>query len=103
MVDLRQAATFAEPSVSSTRIPDRRPFSYPFFVVCTRKVRDVMTCRAAPPTVGFRGQLLRRHEALSPWSLTRTVTSLHRRGMSWTAVYWFLWGLTQPLYCVECG
>ncbi|CAM9403658.1 unnamed protein product [Ectocarpus sp. 6 AP-2014] len=61
-----------------------------------------MSCRAAPPTVSFRGQLLRRHEPLSPWSLTRTVTSLHRKGMSWTAVYWFLWGLTQPLYCVRC-
>ncbi|CAM9596141.1 unnamed protein product [Ectocarpus sp. 4 AP-2014] len=61
-----------------------------------------MSCRAAPPTVSFRGQLLRRHEPLSPWSLTRTVTYLHRKGMSWTAVYWFLWGLTQPLYCVRC-
>ncbi|CBN79296.1 conserved unknown protein [Ectocarpus siliculosus] len=68
----------------------------------SEKVRDVMSCRAAPPTVSFRGQLLRRHEPLSPWSLTRTVTSLHRKGMSWTAVYWFLWGLTQPLYCVRC-
>ncbi|CAB1107159.1 unnamed protein product [Ectocarpus sp. CCAP 1310/34] len=68
----------------------------------TRQVRDMMSCRAAPPTVSFRGQLLRRHEPLSPWSLTRTVTSLHRKGMSWTAVYWFLWGLTQPLYCVRC-
>ncbi|CAM9547483.1 unnamed protein product [Ectocarpus sp. 13 AM-2016] len=68
----------------------------------SEKVRDVMSCRAAPPTVSFRGQLLRRHEPLSPWSLTRTVTSLHRKGMNWTAVYWFLWGLTQPLYCVRC-
>ncbi|CAM9300693.1 unnamed protein product [Ectocarpus sp. 12 AP-2014] len=68
----------------------------------SEKVRGVMSCRAAPPTVSFRGQLLRRHEPLSPWSLTRTVTSLHRKGMTWTAVYWFLWGLTQPLYCVRC-
>ncbi|CAM9777974.1 unnamed protein product [Scytosiphon promiscuus] len=68
----------------------------------SEKVRDVMTCRAAPPTVSFRGRLVRRHEALLPWSLTRTVTSLHRRGMSWTAVYWFLWGLTRPLYCTYC-
>lgn len=66
------------------------------------KVRGVMSCLSAPPTVDFRGQLVRRHEALSPWSLTRTVTSLHRRGMSWTAVYWFLWGMTQPLFCAEC-
>ncbi|CAM9292811.1 unnamed protein product, partial [Hapterophycus canaliculatus] len=88
---------------------DRSPHSDNAIYCCrhcaglfSEKVRDVMTCRAAPPTVSFRGRLVRRHEALSPWSLTRTVTSLHRRGMSWTAVYWFLWGLTRPLYCVYC-
>lgn len=72
------------------------------FLSNKQKVRDVMNCKSAPPVVGFRGNLVRRHEALSPWSLTRTVTSLHRKGMSWTEVYWFLWGLTQPLACLEC-
>ncbi|CAM9734134.1 unnamed protein product, partial [Discosporangium mesarthrocarpum] len=66
------------------------------------KVRDTVSCPEAPPSVDFRGQLVQRHEPLRPWSLTKTVTSLHQRGMSWTAVYWFLWGLTQPLKCTEC-
>ncbi|CAM9139472.1 unnamed protein product [Phaeothamnion confervicola] len=80
-------------------------------VLCCRYCRRLypesaaatLSCAAAPPVIDFRGAIVRRHDRLRPWSLTQLVTSLHRRGMSWTQVYWLLWGLTKPLRCVRCS
>lgn len=52
---------------------------------------SLLTCRASPPTVDFRGQLASRHSAIVGWSLTSYLKTLHSGGMGWDAIYWHVW------------
>jgi hypothetical protein len=52
---------------------------------------SMLTCRASPPTVDFRGQLASRHSAIVGWSLTSYLKTLHSGGMGWDAIYWHVW------------
>jgi hypothetical protein len=52
----------------------------------------LLTCRASPPTVDFRGQLASRHSAIVGWSLTSYLKTLHSGGVhlrcrAWWVVY----------------
>jgi hypothetical protein len=61
-----------------------------------------MHCSSAPTTVSFRGTAAQLHAPADKWSLTAMVTALHARGMSWTDVHWYLWGLSRVLQCSVC-
>lgn len=52
---------------------------------------SLLTCRASPPSVDFRGQLASRHSAIVGWSLTSYLKTLHSGGMGWDAIYWHVW------------
>jgi hypothetical protein len=61
-----------------------------------------MHCSSAPTTVSYRGTAAQLHAPAEKWSLTAMVTALHARGMSWTDVHWYLWGLSRILQCSVC-
>lgn len=50
-----------------------------------------LTCRRAPPTIDFRGQMTRQHYPLVAWSLTAYLKTLHAGNMAWEAIYWHVW------------
>lgn len=52
---------------------------------------SLLTCRASPPSIDFRGQLASRHAAIVGWSLTSYLKTLHSGGMGWDAIYWHVW------------
>jgi len=52
---------------------------------------SLLTCRASPPSIDFRGQLASRHAAIVGWSLTSYLKALHSGGMGWDAIYWHVW------------
>lgn len=52
---------------------------------------SLLTCRASPPSIDFRGQLASRHAAIVGWSLTSYLKTLHSGGMGWDAIYWYVW------------
>ena len=59
-----------------------------------------LSCTKSAPFVDFRGRLVRRHMAISGWSLTAYLKALHAGGMSWESIYWHVWATCQVF---ECG
>jgi hypothetical protein len=58
----------------------------------------LLTCRASPPTVDFRGQLASRHSAIVGWSLTSYLKTLHSGGYAVGVLR-----LVGCVCCVLCG
>jgi hypothetical protein len=50
-----------------------------------------LVCRKSPPSIDFRGRLASRHSAITGWSLTSYLKTLHAGGMGWDAIYWHVW------------
>jgi hypothetical protein len=67
----------------------------------------LLTCRASPPTVDFRGQLASRHSAIVGWSLTSYLKTLHSGGFGRLCVLCFVGCSKRILFmrelCEWCG
>lgn len=66
------------------------------------KLQFTSACPAAPVKIGFRGCLEQRHNPVPNWNLASFARNLHRRGMSWSEVFWMLWGASHELTCKRC-
>jgi hypothetical protein len=53
--------------------------------------QQLLTCRAATPSIDYRGRYEQRHASLPIWSLTNHLKALHVHGMTWEAIYWYVW------------
>ena len=51
----------------------------------------MLSCTNAPPTIDFRGRVIRRHYPITSWSLTSYLKALHAGSMAWDAIYWHVW------------
>ena len=51
---------------------------------------QLVHCDRAPLAMDFRGNVVTRHVPTEDWSLTECVSRLHKRGMSWEDIYWYV-------------
>lgn len=56
---------------------------------------STLACKLSRPALDFRGKLVRRHHAISSWSLTAYLKALHAGGMPWEVIYWHVWGACE--------
>jgi len=61
-----------------------------------------LVCANAPLCVNYRGRLERCHQAISSWSLTVYLKSLHAAGLSWESIYWHVWAACTVFRSRDC-
>ena len=67
------------------------------------KDRCKTACSKAKIFIDFHGNVIAEHAPSRAWDVNKYLLSLRARKLSWSEIYWRVWGLMATMDCSVCG
>ncbi|KAL4159712.1 hypothetical protein PRNP1_000285 [Phytophthora ramorum] len=65
--------------------------------------RECLGCQKGKRQIGVHGELVGKHQAKAGWQIELFLRELGIvKSISWSAVYWYIWGSTKYFHCSVC-